>query len=219
MLKSKIETSSILIVNSIDQTIDSINAFYKKSSIRIIRNEDKDDFLLAEASQVIKEAYICSNETKYIFLCGQTFRKEAQNSLLKILEEPPSNIVFIFVIKSKASLLATIFSRIPYIYLRKFTAMIESDLDIKKLDLKELYYFLKQNQRINKKEAKHMVESILLKINLQKICLNEEELNYFSKSIKLLELNTKPINILTMLLLSLLNSKHQSLKYQSSYAN
>ncbi len=219
MLKSKIETSSILVVNNIDETIDSINTFYKKSSIRIIRNIEKDDFLLVQASEVIKEAYICSSETKYIFLCGQTFRKEAQNSLLKILEEPPSNIVFIFIIKSKSSLLPTIFSRIPYINLRKFIAIDESDLDIKKLDLKEIYYFLKTNQRINKKEAKSIIESILLKINIQKICLDEEELHYFSKSIKLLELNTKPINILTMLLLSLLNSKNINLKYKNSYAN
>ncbi len=224
MLKSKIESSSILIVNSIDKTIASINDFYKKRSIRIIRNEDKDDFLLAQASEVIKEAYICSDETKYIFICGQTFRKEAQNSLLKILEEPPLNIVFIFIIKSKSSLLPTIFSRIPYMYLSKFTAMTASNLDIKNLDLKEIYYFLKQNQRINKKEAKKLIESILLKINLQKTCLNEEELNYFSKSIKLLELNTKPINILTMLLLTLLNSKnisanHINSQYKSSYAN
>ena len=49
MLKSKIETSSILVVNNIDETIDSINTFYKKSSIRIIRNIEKDDFLLVRS--------------------------------------------------------------------------------------------------------------------------------------------------------------------------
>ena len=37
---------------------------------------------ISSTNLAIKEAYIASNE-KNIFLCGTTFRKEAQNSLLK----------------------------------------------------------------------------------------------------------------------------------------
>ena len=155
-------------------------------STRIIKNEEKDEFQIAQATQAIKEAYIASNDKKYIFLCGSTFRKEAQNSLLKVLEEPPRNVIFIIITNSKTSILPTIYSRIPYKNLRKSVLKTESSLNLEKLDLKDIYTFLKDNQKISKQEAKEVVESILLKVNSQKIKLSQKELDFFSKSIKLL---------------------------------
>ena len=111
--------SCILIVNDIESTVNELINKYPLHSTRIIKNEEKDEFQLAQATQAIKEAYISSNETKYIFLCGSTFRKEAQNSLLKVLEEPPRNVVFIIITNSKTSMLPTIYSRIPYKYSSK----------------------------------------------------------------------------------------------------
>jgi DNA polymerase-3 subunit delta' len=201
--------SCILIVNDIESTVNELINKYPLHSTRIIKNEEKDEFQLAQATQAIKESYIASNETKYIFLCGSTFRKEAQNSLLKVLEEPPRNVVFIIITNSKTSMLATIYSRIPYKYLKKSVLKNESLLNINKLDLKDIYNFLKENQKISKNEAKDIVESILLKVNSQKIKLSAKELDFFSKSIKLLELNSRPINILTTLLLFLANQKNK----------
>lgn len=207
MINNKIETSHILIVNDIDEALNSLIPFYSKHNLRIIRNEEKDEFLLAQAKSAIKEAYIASNEKKYIFLCGKSFRKEAQNSLLKALEEPPLNIVFIIITNSKSSILPTIFSRIPQIFFKNKIVRNEIDIDINNLDLKELYTFLKENQRITKEEAKKTVESILFKVEKQKIKLNLKELDSFSKSIKLLDLNSRPINVLTSLFLTLINRK------------
>lgn len=201
----KIETSHILIVNEIEEALNSLLLNYSKHSVRIIKNEEKEEFQIAQASLAIKEAYISSNEKKYIFLCGKTFRKEAQNSLLKVLEEPPVNIVFIIITNSKSSILPTIFSRIPHKYLRTSVEVNESSLDIQRLDLKEIYDFLKEHHRISKNEAKVLVEAILFKVNSQKLKLSQKELEIFSKSIKLLDLNSRPINILTTLLLTLLN--------------
>lgn len=204
-----IDHSSILIVNDIETTVNELISKYPLHSTRIIKNEEKEEFLTAQAVQAIKEAYIASNETKYIFLCGSTFRKEAQNSLLKVLEEPPRNVVFIIITNSKTSLLPTIYSRLPYKYLKTSILKDESALNLNKLDLKDIYNFLKENQKISKNEAKQIVESILLKVNSQKIKLSAKELDFFSKSIKLLELNSRPINILTTLLLSLANQKNK----------
>lgn len=204
-----IDYSSILIVNDIEVTLTELLPNYPIHSTRIIKNEEKEEFLLIQANQAIKEAYIASSEKKYIFLCGSTFRKEAQNSLLKILEEPPKNVVFIIITNSKSSLLPTIYSRLPYKYLKKSILKNESVLDINKLDLKDIYNFLKDNQKISKQEAKDIVESILMKVNNQKIKLSHKELDFFSKSIKLLELNSRPINVLTTLLLSLANQKNK----------
>ena len=208
-LLSFIENSSILVVNDIESTLNELIPQYPLHSTRIIKNEEKDEFQIAQATQAIKEAYIASNDKKYIFLCGSTFRKEAQNSLLKILEEPPKNVIFIIITNSKSSLLPTIYSRLPYKYLKKSVAKNESILDINKLDLKDIYNFLKENQKISKQEAKDIVESILIKVNNQKIKLSHRELDLFSKSIKLLELNSRPINVLTTLLLSIANQKNR----------
>lgn len=204
-----IDYSTILIVNDIETTLSELLPNYPIHSTRIIKNEEKEEFLLIQATQAIKEAYIASSEKKYIFLCGSTFRKEAQNSLLKILEEPPKNVVFIIITNSKSSLLPTIYSRLPYKYLKKSILKNESILDINKLDLKDIYNFLKDNQKISKNEAKDIVESILIKVNKQKIKLSHKELDFFSKSIKLLELNSRPINVLTTLLLSMANQKNK----------
>ncbi len=204
-----IDYSTILIVNDIEATLAELLPNYPIHSTRIIKNEEKEEFLLIQATQAIKEAYIATSEKKYIFLCGSTFRKEAQNSLLKILEEPPKNVVFIIITNSKSSLLPTIYSRLPYKYLKKSVLKNESILDINKLDLKDIYNFLKDNQKISKQEAKDIVESILIKVNNQRIKLSHKELDFFSKSIKLLELNSRPINVLTTLLLSLANQKNK----------
>ena len=204
-----IDHSCILIVNDIELTLSELISKYPLHSTRIIKNEEKDEFQITQANLAIKEAYIASNDIKYIYLCGATFRKEAQNSLLKVLEEPPRNVVFIIITNSKTSMLATIYSRLPYKYLKKSLLKNESLLNINKLDLKDIYNFLKENQKISKNEAKDIVESILLKVNNQKIRLSHRELDFFSKSIKLLELNSRPINVLTTLLLFLANQKNK----------
>ena len=204
-----IDHSCILIVNDVELTLSELIPKYPLHSTRIIKDEEKDEFQITQANLAIKEAYIASNDIKYIFLCGATFRKEAQNSLLKVLEEPPRNVVFIIITNSKTSMLPTIYSRLPYKYLKKSLLKNESLLNINKLDLKDIYNFLKENQKISKNEAKDIVESILLKVNNQKIKLSQKELDFFSKSIKLLELNSRPINVLTTLLLFLANQKNK----------
>lgn len=205
----KIESSNILIVNDIEEALNTLLPNYSKHQIRVIKNEEKDEFQIAQANLAIKEAYISSNEAKFIFLCGKTFRNEAQNALLKVLEEPPSNIVFIIITNSKSSILPTIFSRIPHKYLKTSIEIEESELDIARLDLKDIYEFLKDNNRISKNEAKDLIEAILFKVSSQNLKLTEEELDFFSKATKLIDLNSRPVNVITTLLLTLLNRKNR----------
>lgn len=203
-----INSSCIYIVNDIDESLISITKNLSKHNTRVIRNSLKDDFLIHEASLVIKEAYIASNEIKYIILCGSMFGIEAQNSLLKIIEEPPKNIVFIFITTSKSSLLPTVLSRIPHKYLRKPRIREALDLNLRHFDLKELYTFLKEYQRISKNEAKILIEDIFFQVQKQKLLLNKKELNMFSKALNLIHLNSKPISVLTSLMLSLIQRKN-----------
>ena len=202
-----VKNSSIFIVNSIEDSLSKILAVYPIHQTRVIKNEEKDEFQIEQANKTLKEAYIASNETKYLFLCGATFRVEAQNALLKILEEPPKNIVFILLVSSKNSLLPTIYSRLPYKNLKKVVEKDDIELNIKKLDLKDIYTFIKNNQKITKDEAINIVETILIKANKENIKFNQKELDIFFKSIKLLELNSKPTTVLTYLLLSILEKE------------
>lgn len=202
-----VKNSSIFIVNSIEDSLNKFLAVYPIHQTRVIKNEEKDEFQIEQANKTLKEAYIASNKTKYLFLCGATFRVEAQNALLKILEEPPKNIVFILLVSSKNSLLPTIYSRLPYKNLKKVVEKDNIELNIKKLDLKDIYTFIKNNQKITKDEAINIVETILIKANKENIKFNQKELDVFFKSIKLLELNSKPTTVLTYLLLSILEKE------------
>jgi len=201
-----INTSTLFIVNDIDKSLSEITATLPQHSVRIIRNEEegKNEFQLLQAQKAIKEAYIADNETKYICLCGDNFRVEAQNSLLKVLEEPPKNIVFIIITLSKNSILPTILSRVQVKYTKTKKVVEEFCLNVQRLELKDIYKYLKENQRINKHDAKNVVESILFSINKYNIKLTQKELHSFSTAMKLLELNSRPLNVLTTLLLNIM---------------
>jgi len=203
------DTSTILIVNDIEENLAQISATLPKHDVRVIKNEEegKKDFLILHAKQVVKEAYIASERMKYIILCGETFTIEAQNSLLKILEEPPKNTTFIIITNSKSGILKTIFSRLPHHYLKTKKKRLPTPIDVSRLELKEVYSFLKQNQRISKSEAKELIESLLYSANEKKLKLTSNELESFSMAMKLCELNSRPINILTNLLLILMSKK------------
>ncbi len=201
-----ITKSTLLIVNDIDKSVEELRSTLPIHSMRIIRNEEegKHEFLIAQANKTIKEAYIATSETKYIILCANSFRVEAQNSLLKVLEEPPKNIVFIIITTSKDSILPTILSRVAVKYQKTKKVLHEFKLNLAKLELKDLYIFLKENQRVNKNDAKEIVESIMYSINKNNIKLTQKKLHSFSSAMKLLELNSRPINVLTTLLLNLM---------------
>jgi len=202
-------TSTILIVNDIEESLAQVVTTLPKHDVRVIKNEEegKNDFLILHAKQVVKEAYIASERMKYIILCGETFTVEAQNSLLKILEEPPRNVTFIIITNSKSGILKTIFSRLPHYYLKTKKQRVPVSIDLAKLELKDVYNFLKTNQRITKGETKEIIESLLYSANEKKIKLTQKELESFSMAMKLCELNSRPINILTTLLLTLMRKR------------
>ncbi len=205
----RFQTSTILIVNDVQSYINELVASLPLHDTRVIQNEEdgKNDFLMPHARMAIKEAYIAVNRTKYIILGGDVFQVEAQNSLLKIFEEPPKNIIFLLVTKSKNGLLPTIFSRMPHQYLKTKQPIKQCELDIRNLDLKQVYGFLKQNQRVTKQEAKEIIEALLYKVEKSDIRLNTKQLDSFSTALKLCHLNSRPINILTTLLLNLLQKR------------
>ncbi len=70
-------------------------------------------FGIDEARKLIKTAYIKPNvsEKKLIVVKVKTLTLEAQQSLLKILEEPPATTVFLFLVDKGIKILPTLQSR------------------------------------------------------------------------------------------------------------
>ncbi len=74
----------------------------KTLSVKIIRGVREDAFLMPnEADRKV-----------YIIAKGEAMQDEAQNALLKILEEPPKNVMFIILCTSHSVLLGTVLSRV-----------------------------------------------------------------------------------------------------------
>lgn len=83
---------------------------------------------------IISDSYIYPNEGDrkiYIFADCDTMLPAAQNTLLKIIEEPPAHVFFIFTATSKAVFLSTILSRVVSI------GVSEVSLDLCKAVLQE----------------------------------------------------------------------------------
>lgn len=74
-------------------------------------------FNIAAARAVIDQAHQAPLESTYRLhiLVGRRFTHEAQNALLKILEDPPVTARFILVVPSQAHLLPTVRSRVVFV--------------------------------------------------------------------------------------------------------
>ena len=198
-------TSSILIVNDVENKINELVSNLPLHSTRVIAPEDYENFLILQAKQALREAYISVASTKYIILAAARFSIDAQNALLKVLEEPPKNIIFIILTNSKTTILPTIFSRLQTHYLITKKHLEPCSLDISNLDLKDAYDFIKEHQRISKMDLKKLIESMMVNVKNDNINLSLSQLDAFSRAIQLCDLNSRPNAILTTLLLNIMD--------------
>ncbi|MCW8837588.1 MAG: DNA polymerase III subunit delta' [Thiovulaceae bacterium] len=167
----------------------------------------EDVFKLEHAKAVVAESYISENMTKYLILGSKSFGIEAQNSLLKVLEEPPNNIEFIIISPTKSNLLPTVRSRLPIIKGEISHESVDFNLNLSKIEYADIFAFLKSNARISKVETKELVEAIYHRATVvDKLILNESQLNNFDKAYRLLELNSRPQSILAFILMGFIHA-------------
>lgn len=164
----------------------------------------KDDFLIDDAREVIREAYIAEENTKTLILAAKSFNEACQNALLKVLEEPPRNIEFIIIAQSKAALLPTVRSRLPLVSRVSTKEEHALDLSLARLQLSELFDFIKANERLSKHEAKTLIEALQHKALEERIMLTKEQLEGFEMAYKLIHLNARLSSVLSMLLMKFL---------------
>lgn len=167
--------------------------------------KEKDDFLLEDAKKVVKEAYIAEIKPKILVLGAKGYRVEAQNSLLKILEEPPRNIVFILIAPTKTVFLPTIRSRMILKELKVAKNITHTGLNLKNLCEKDIYEFVKMNSRISRAELKETIQAIVSEAVLEHgISFSESELNHFGNILELAQLNSRPQNMFFALLITIM---------------
>lgn len=196
--------SKIVITSDFEALKEEILGLYGVNSVRFFFVED---FLLENAKEVAAEAYIAESEPKLLVLGAKNFRVEAQNSLLKIIEEPPKNIFFIIACKSKNMLLPTVRSRLVTENKLEKKQREKTGLDYKRLELKEICAFideksaLERSEKLGKNDLKELIAAIALEATAQGVKFSAEELEYFFKAVRLAELNTKTHALLTPILL------------------
>lgn len=168
----------------------------------------REKFLIEDAKAVVAESYISESQTKYIILGAQEFNSVSQNSLLKVIEEPPRNIEFIIISPTKSNLLPTVRSRMP-ILKGETTHEVETvDINLARIDYAQIFAFLKTNARIKKGEAKSLVEALYYRATvIDMLILSSNQLDNFDKAYRLLELNSRPQSVLAMILMSFVGEK------------
>lgn len=76
--------------------------------------EGKKNIAVSQIRTLKNETFVKPHQAKnrvFIIDFADTMNEQSQNALLKVLEEPPGNIIFVLIAESKSALLETIISR------------------------------------------------------------------------------------------------------------
>jgi DNA polymerase III subunit delta' len=192
----------IIISDEIELEVESLENRLKP--FRVVKFVVLDEsFKIEHAKAVVAESYVSESDTKYIIIASNDITDIAQNSLLKLLEEPPRNIEFIIISPTKSNLLPTVRSRLPILKLTNSHKITNLDLNLSKLDYKEVFAFLKEHSRVKKEDARNLVEALFYRATVvDALILSESQLESFDKAYRLLTLNSRPQSVLAMLLMS-----------------
>ncbi|MDR1554615.1 MAG: DNA polymerase III subunit delta' [Campylobacteraceae bacterium] len=202
----RIDGSCIIACKDLDKLKSYIFQNYPSKNLKLFMPED---FLIDDAKAVVKEAYIAESEQKIIVTLSKSYNIYAQNSLLKILEEPPRNIIFVLCAPSKTIFLPTIRSRLGIKVIEADKTVVKSGFDFKKMGMNELYSFLKEHNFLEKEEIKLLLQAILNEAMEQNIRLDESELEEFRKLMHLAELNSKGNNLILCALLCIYERRYK----------
>ncbi len=206
MLVHESKKGHILISTEIEAEFERLSSELKPNRVVGFIEED---FKIEHAKAVVAEAYISESQTKYIIIGSNSFTNVAQNSLLKVFEEPPKNIEFIIISPTKSNLLPTVRSRLPILKGESVHSVQELELNLARVDYAEVFAFLKENARIKKSEAKALIEALYHRATVvDMLILSSRQLENFDKAYRLLELNSRPQSVLALILMSFVGDKN-----------
>ncbi len=205
--------SRVIVTDAIEETAEELerNAPEGVRFVKIVKlQENGENFKVEDAALAVEKAYLASEETVVIVLGATQFSVVVQNKLLKIIEEPPPNKIFILLTASKAGILPTIRSRLP-VTIRNETKEAETlPFAIEKLDLQRVYDLVQEHKRSDAATIKtlleHMVTSALHSDSYE---TDEKSLILFSDAYRALDSGSPPAFVLSGVLLKLLAKKRR----------
>lgn len=224
-------TSQVLISTQIEKTLLELEALRKEESIivfispsmkKILDPEEekqnppgvqrivseKESFRVEDTKVVLEKSYLASEEKTIIILAAESFTPIIQNKLLKVIEEPPKNKIFILLTQSKSTILPTIKSRLPITVLSEVKHLEDIGLDMKQLSLASVYAFIQQHKRTNSKSMIQIVERLSQEAMLSdSYNIDDKTLTLFSNAFKALDMGSPASFVLNTLLLKLLARK------------
>ena len=175
--------SRAIITNNIDKLLEELEG-------EIIR---KDEIKIEDVREIEKFAYITEKNKKQIIIAAEKFNIFAQNALLKLIEEPPKNVDFILITKSKYSLIDTILSRV---YIEKRLFEENSEFELKNITNEYILELLTSD--LEKEDIKKILKAIIKKKNLSEECLK-----IINDALIMLELNIDKEAVLSLVMLCL----------------
>ena len=117
-------------------------------TIEIKKEDEKESVGIDEIRSLQNFLYqkpVFSPKRTVIIRDAEDLTPEAQNAILKILEEPPAQSLIIFIANNYDNLFPTVLSRLQKIYFPR-------------IDAKEITDFLKKNLRLSKTKAKSIAK-------------------------------------------------------------
>jgi DNA polymerase-3 subunit delta' len=224
-------TSQVIITSQIEKTIvaleglrqdETLIEFISPSMHKILTPEEdvavpagvqrvvteKETFRVEDAKAVLDKAYLASEEKNIIILAADAFTAVIQNRLLKVIEEPPKNKIFILITANKSTVLDTIKSRLPIKVLSEKSEEVDLGLDVKQLSLATVYEFTQSHKRTDVRTMKGLVERIAKEaVKSGMYDLDEKTLTLFSNAYKALDVGSPAQFVLNTVLLKLLARK------------
>jgi len=151
----------ILVTNEEKQLSKFLEKNFSKEYIIVSLFPEKTEYSINQIRFIQKEVkYFNPKKRAYIFFEFHRSSKEAQNAFLKLLEEPPINVIFIMVTASLYFLLPTIISRAKIINLRT-EQKANIDKNIKKTIEKIKKGYLRFIRVDDRNKAKDIILSII----------------------------------------------------------
>ena len=224
-------TSQVIITAQIEKTIIALEALRKDETLiefispsmhKVLTPEEgiaipvgvqrvvteKETFRVEDAKVVLDKAYLASEEKNILILAADAFTAVIQNRLLKVIEEPPKNKIFILITANKSTVLDTIKSRLPIKVLSEKIEEVDLGLDLKQLSLSTVYEFTQSHKRTDSKTMKNLVERIAKEaVKSGLYDLDEKTLTLFSHAYKALDVGSPAQFVLNTVLLKLLARK------------
>lgn len=166
----------------------------------------EEEIKIEHAQEIKRRCVLSYSGQKVWIVAAHTFNVFAQNALLKTLEEPPKDTLFILIAKHKHALLPTILSRLVCQDKRTKTPKEPFKLDLATCTLQDIYLYLKEidRQNLSREDVAMQIQALLYAIQKAKIPLDAMMLENFDAAMHANSLYLRPsYNLLPLLLMVL----------------